>query len=66
MNKEAAYMIYCLERYRHAKGLSGREAVALFKRHGVMHFVQEFFPLLHIQSDSLTIEEIDRYIATGQ
>ncbi len=31
MSKEAGFLIYCMERYRHFKGLSGSEVADLFE-----------------------------------
>ena len=63
MDKEGKFLIYCIERYRQIKGLTGAEAVAVFNQYGIMEFVRQFFDLLHINSDECIVKEIDDYIA---
>lgn len=63
MDKEGKFLIYCIERYRQIKGLTGAEAVALFNQYGIMDFVRQFFDLLHINGDECIVQEIDNYIA---
>lgn len=64
MSREAKFMVYCLERYRYANSLSGREAAALFSRCHVMDYVMRFFESLHVLSEQLILKDIDDYIAS--
>ena len=63
MDKEGKFLIYCIERYRNVKGLSGAEVVKLFNEYGIMDFIRQFFDLLHISGDEYIVQEIDDYIA---
>ncbi len=63
MDKEGKFLIYCIERYRNVKGLSGAEVVKLFNEYGIMDFIRQFFDLLHINGDEYIVQEIDDYIA---
>ena len=63
MSPEGKFMIYCLERYRLAKSLSGREAAALFAECQVMDYVMRFFESLHVISEKLILKDIEEYIA---
>ena len=63
MDKEGKFTIYCLERYRQIKGLSGAEAVSLFNTYGLFDFIRLFFDLLHIKGDECIVQDIDAYIA---
>jgi len=63
MSREGTFAIYCLERYRHAKSLSGRDASRIFSRYGVIAYVRKFFESLHVVSEQLIIEDIDAYIS---
>ena len=63
MDKEGKFLIYCIERYRNIKGLSGAEVVKLFNEYGIMDFIRQFFDLLHINGDEYIVLEIDDYIA---
>jgi hypothetical protein len=66
MSKETLFMIYCLERYRYSKQLSGKEVIALFKKYGIMKFLGEYFSTLHLFGDRQVIDEIDSYIRERQ
>jgi len=66
MSKEAQFMIYCIERYRYTKQLSGKEVISLFKKHGIMSFLMEYFSVLHLSGDLHIISEIDAYIQERQ
>ena len=66
MSKETLFMIYCLERYRYSKQLSGKEVIVLFKKYGIMNFLSEYFPTLHLFGDRQVIDEIDSYIRERQ
>jgi len=63
MSREGTFAIYCLERYRHAKSLSGREASALFAKYHVLDYIRRFFESLHVVSEQLILADIDAYIA---
>lgn len=63
MDKEGKFLIYCIERYRNIKGLSGAEVVKLFNEYGIMDFIRQFFDLLHVNGDEYIVQEIDDYIA---
>ena len=66
MSNEAQFMIYCFERYRYSKQLSGKEVIALFKNYSIMDFLIEQFPILHLSGDKHIINEIDAYIREQQ
>ena len=35
MSKESNFLIYCMERYRHFKGLSGADVAKTFEEYGI-------------------------------
>ena len=63
MDNEGKFLIYCIERYRNIKGLTGAETVQLFNQYGIMEFVRKFFDILHINGDDYIVKEIDAYIS---
>ena len=63
MDKEGKFAIYCIERYRQMKGLSGKDVITLFNKYGILDFIHQFFDLLHINGDEAIVQEIDAYIA---
>lgn len=62
MDKEGKFIIYCIERYRQIKGLSGAEVIQLFNQYEVLSFIRQYFELLHINGDEYIVSEIDDYI----
>ena len=62
MSKEATFLIYCMERYRYLKGLSGAEVADIFDRQDIYGYITKYFESLHTMGDSCVIEDIDDYI----
>ena len=63
MSKELPFLVHCIEEYKAAKGLNGKEVMSLFVKYGVNEFIVRFFEVLHIGGPRYIIEEIDEYIA---
>ena len=63
MSREGKFLVFCMECYREAKGLSGREVSQLFARHGLYDYVIRYFESLHTTGVKYIIEDIDEYIA---
>lgn len=63
MRKETDFLIYCMERYRYFKGLSGAETANLFETYGVYDYVTKYFESLHTMGDRYIVQDIDAYIA---
>ncbi len=62
MSREGDYLVYAIEQYRFAKGLSGREVMLLFERHAVSKFIIDMYELFHIERDENMISAVDDYI----
>ena len=60
--EEFEFYTYCLEKYARAKGLTGLQALALFKRFRSDDFLIDRYDLLHTQGTGYVIDEIDRFI----
>ena len=58
----AYFLSFCIEQYMVAKSLSGRETVELFRKYGVLEYLQDFFDVIHTQSRQWIIDDIDRFI----
>ncbi len=63
MSKEIKFLIYCLERYRYLKKLSGKEVTTLFAQYGIFDYIMKYFESLHTMGDNYIINDIDGYIA---
>lgn len=62
MSKESDFLIYCMERYRYFKDLSGIEAAKIFEEYSVYGYITKYFESLHTMGDRCIVEEIDDYI----
>lgn len=63
MSKEIKFLIYCLERYRYLKKLSGKEVIILFAQYGIFDYIMKYFESLHTMGDNYIVNDIDEYIA---
>ena len=55
MSKESNFLIYCLERYRYFKGLSGANAA-------IYGYITKYCESLHTMGDHYIVQDIDDYI----
>lgn len=62
MSRKTDFLIYCMERYRYIKGLSGAETASLFDRYDVYSYINKYFEVLHTLSDRLIVQDIDDYM----
>ena len=63
MSREGAYIVFCMERYRHARHMSGAAVASLFSRYGVFAHLRKYFGALHTMTEELVFDDIDAYIA---
>lgn len=64
MSKESNFLVYCMERYRYAKGLSGAEVAREFEQYDVYQYILKYFEALHTMGDHCIIQDIDDHIAS--
>lgn len=62
MKKEVQFLIYCIERYRYHKQLSGEEAAGLFEKYNLYDYITRYFESLHTMGDLYIVQDIDGYI----
>ena len=60
--EEFEFYTYCLEKFALLKGLTGLQAMALFKRYGADDYLIDHYDLLHTQGTGYVIDEVDRLI----
>lgn len=63
MSKEGEFLIYCMERYRYYKNMSGAEVSKLFQQCGVFEYVIRNFGALHTTGELYLIDDLDGFIA---
>ena len=62
MSKERNFLVYCTERYKSAKGLTGVQVSELFSKYEVWSYIYSCFEALHTTGENYIIEDIDLYI----
>lgn len=62
MSKEVKFLIYCLEEYKNAKNITGRQVIEVFNKYNVVDYVVSCYEALHTTGTNYIIEDIDLYI----
>ncbi len=69
MNKaqdKAYFLSFCIEQYKNAKGLSGKEAAEYLAKYGVLDYLCDNFEVLHTQGWQWLLADIEDYIRSRQ
>ena len=62
MSKEGNFLIFCIEQYKSAKKLTGRQVVNLFSKYRVSEYIISCFEALHTAGANYIVDDIDLYI----
>ena len=62
MSVEGKFFVFCLEMYKTAKNMTGRQVMALFKRYGVIDYIVSCYDALHTTGIEYIINDIDIFI----
>ncbi len=62
MSKEGNFLVFCIEQYKSAKKLTGRQVMELFEKYKVSEYIVSCFEALHTTGTNYIIEDIDLYI----
>ena len=66
MSKQGEFLVFCLEMYKAAKKMTGRQTIALFMRYGVTDYVLSCYEALHTTGTNYIVEDIDLFIEARQ
>ena len=66
MSKEGSFLVYCVEQYKNAKSLSGKQISSLFTKYNVWDYIYSCFEALHTTGANYIVEDIDLYIEARQ
>ncbi len=66
VSKETQFLIYCLEIYKNAKRLNGKQTIELFKKYNVIDYILSYYEALHTTGDKYIVNDIDLYIQARQ
>lgn len=62
MSKTLEFKAFCFEAYRAAHGLTGYKAMELFKKYGVLKYLETCYDVLHTTGRNYIVQDIDIYI----
>jgi hypothetical protein len=65
MSANAEFIAYCLEEYKAAKGITGKEVITLFKKHNIINYIVTCYGALHTMGGLAIAEDIDSLIDSG-
>ena len=59
----AYFLSFCTEQYKNEKHLSGKDAMVVLDKYGVLDYLAEHYEMLHTQSHQWLMEDIDEFIS---
>ena len=62
MSDNADFIAYCMEEYKATKGITGKEVIALFKKHNIINYIVTCYGALHTMGGLAIAEDIDSLI----
>ena len=62
MKEKINFIVYCIEKYRQAKGITGKQAIELFNQYEVIDYIWKYFESLHTAGRQYTVDDINMYI----
>ena len=66
MPEVVKFKAFCLERYKYAHNMCGRDVLSLFLQYGVMDYIGSFYDVLHTFGDKYIVADIEEFIAVRQ
>ncbi|MCK9170011.1 MAG: DUF3791 domain-containing protein [Treponema sp.] len=63
MSVETEFLIVCIEEYKAAHHLTGREVIDLFNTYDVSGYIRRHYDALHTTGGLYNVADIDDYIA---
>lgn len=66
MSKQGNFLIYCVEQYKMAKKMTGKQVAQLFTRYQVWDYIYSCFEALHTTGINYIVQDIDLYIQARQ
>lgn len=62
MSDKLEFKNFCLESYKQAHNMNGRDTAALFRKYAVLQYIDSFFDVLHSTGQKYIVEDIDLFI----
>jgi len=62
VSDNADFIAYCLEEYKAAKKITGKEAIAIYKKYDIISYIISCYGALHTMGGLAITEDIDSLI----
>jgi hypothetical protein len=62
MGGNVEFIAYCMEEYKAAKNITGKEVITLFKKHNIIDYIVTCYGALHTMGGLAITEDIDSII----
>ena len=66
MSENAEFIAYCMEEYKAAKSITGKEVITLFKKHNIIDYIVTCYGALHTMGGLAIAEDIDSLIKSAE
>lgn len=66
MSEAGKFLVYCIETYKTAKQLTGKQVMELFTEYEVCEYIFDCYEALHTTGDNYIINDIDMFIKERQ
>lgn len=62
MDDRLDFLVYCIESYKNANGLKGRETIELFNKYRVIDYINASYEALHTTGREYIVDDLNIYI----
>ena len=62
MSGNADFIAYCIEEYKATKGITGKEAITIFKKYDIIDYIVTCYGALHTMGGLAITDDIDSLI----
>lgn len=62
MNKTIDFTVFCIESYKQAHNITGKDALKIFNDNNVFDYIESFYDVLHSTGQGYIVKDIDMYI----
>ena len=62
MDTKIGFIVYCIEEYKHAKGMTGKSVIEVFNRYDVISYIRAYYEALHTTGRQYIVDDISDYI----
>lgn len=66
MNQNIDFTVFCMESYKQAHGLTGKDTFKVFNDYKVFDYLSSFYDVLHATGQDYIVDDIDIYIKSRQ